>query len=159
MNVVDVADSTNLDHRFSETRLLADATKFADGNKNLLSLINDVSKSTRSGGGRVGPLRYYGKLEPCEIRYYSTSVTSGNFIQIVVDGQGEGNSTKDANGEIYSADLQLTVYDGKMKTIAKDYSSGVNCVACFYANNTSILSIEIENVGQLPEEYVLYIYK
>lgn len=158
MNVVDVADSTNLDNRFSETRLLSDATKFADGNKNLLSLINDVCKSTRSAGG-LGPLRYYGRLEPGETRYCSTYVTSGKFVQIVVDGQGEGNRTKDAKGEIYSADLQLTVYDGKMRTIAKDHSSGVNCVACFYANDTSNLSIEIKNIGQLPEEYVFYIYK
>lgn len=158
MNVVDAADSTNLDNRFSETRLLSDATKFADGNKNLLSLIKDVSKSTRSGGNH-GPLRYYGRLEPGETRYYSISATSGQFIQIVVDGQGEGNSTKDANGEIYSADLQLTVYDGRMRTIAKDYSGGVNCVACFYTNNTSNLSTEIKNVGQLGEEYILYIYK
>jgi hypothetical protein len=159
LNVVDDTETANqAPSPFSESQLLSDATKFADGNKTLLSLISDVSKTTRSSGF-PGPKRYFGRLEPKGIRYINFNASDGEYIQVVLDGQGDGLSTKDANDDVYAPDWQLTVYDGKMRVIAKDYSRGVNCVACFYSHGSSNMTIEIRNVGELADDYILYIYK
>lgn len=157
LNVTDEADNTKQVNPFSETQLLADATKFADGDKNLLALIKEAGKATR-GGATEAPKRYYRVIEAGETIYQELYLEDGQYIQIVVDGQGEGVSSRDNNGNKLLSDLRLTVSDKKGRVIAEDKSRGENCFVAFISR-TSNITVAVKNEGSLPDTYVLYVYK
>ncbi len=157
MGVVDESDSTGLSNPYSTDMLLADATKFADGNKNLLTLIKETGKSTR-GGAIKDPTRFFRAIEPGEVIYQHFYAEGGQYVQVIVDGQGEGLSIHDSNGNICMSDLKLTVFDKNSRVIASDNSMGVNCAVAFMSN-TSNMTIAVRNAGQLPDNCIIYVYK
>lgn len=167
LNVVD--DSSNDESSpFSETQILSDATQYADGNKNLLTLIDEIKKSTRGGTdskyGKLGgpfapPLRIFRSVDAGKTSEHRVSVTMNQYVQVTVDGQGENFRRKDSNGNILSSDLRLMVYDVKGHTIAQDQSVGSNCSVSFIARDSSNLLIEVKNVGRLRDDFVLFIYR
>ena len=170
LNVVDEESSAdNTTSPFSETTILSDATKYADGNKNLLALIKDISNTTRGGlvhpqFGKLGgpfepPLRFFRTISPDEIFEHKVRMISEQFIQVVLDGQGEGIREKDSKGNILASDLQLTVFDNKGRILAQDQSKGVNCSVSFLARYSSTMTIEVKNNGNLSDNYVLYVYR
>lgn len=159
LNVTDDPDNSDQSTSpYSEATLLNEATKYADGNKTLLTLIKEVNKGTRSGGA-LGPLRYYGRLAPGSTNYRHVYVSNNQFVQVVLDGQGEGIKNKDEEGNIHEADLHLTLYTANMRELARDHAKGVNCVVCYSVQNAGTLSVEMKNVGDLSVDYVLYIYR
>lgn len=157
LNVTDAADDTSQNSPFSESKLLADAKKFADGNKNLLSLIRETEKSTRAGSYDP-PLRYFRVIDPGETVTQDLYTKGSQYIQIVVDGQGKGISSRDDKGNILVSDLQLTVIDNKGRVIAADKSRGENCTACFISR-TNNMTIAVNNVGKLGDTFIMYVYK
>lgn len=157
MGVVDESDSTGLSNPYSTDMLLADATKFADGNKNLLTLIKETGKSTR-GGAIKDPTRFFRAIEPGEVINQHFYAEGGQYVQVIVDGQGEGLSIHDSNGNICMSDLKLTVFDKNSRVIASDNSMGVNCAVAFMSN-TSNMTIAVRNAGQLPDNCIIYVYK
>lgn len=159
LNVVEDKENTSLSTSpFSEAQLLADATKFADGNKNLLALIKDTEKTTRGAGWQSGPVRFCSSIEADGTRQLNYWFTGGQMAQIVLDGQGEGISTYDKKGNILRSDLRLTVYDQKGNVVATDQTRGENCSVSFIPPSSSQLTIEIKNVGTRSDDYVLFIY-
>ena len=140
-----------------ESQLLAEATNYANGNKALLDLINDIGKVTRAGA-RPGPIRYVSSIGPDEVKERRFYAEEGKYISVVLDGQGEGLRDKDEKGNTLVSDLRLTVLDRNGHTLATDQSAGENCSVNFISRFSSTKTIEIKNVGQLSDDYVLYIY-
>lgn len=168
LNVVD--DTLNeASSPFSEDQILADATKFADGNKNLLALIKDTEKNTRGaisdpkygklGGPFERPLRFFRSIKAGNTIGHHVPITINQYVQVTVDGQGENFRRKNIDGDILASDLRLKVYDGKGRTIAQDLSKGSNCSVSFIASSSSIMLIQIENVGKVSDDYVLFVYR
>ena len=158
LNVVDDSLSTNKEKSpFSEKNLLSEAARYADGNTSLTALIKDTEKTSRAGW-QTGPIRHYATITPHgteEIKYW---FQGGNLAQIVIDGQGEGISTRDEEGNLLYSDLRLKVYDSRGRVVASDQTRGENCSVCFIPQKSCQLTIEVKNVGGLTDDYVLYIY-
>lgn len=159
LNVVEDKERTSLaTSPFSEAQLLADAVKFADGNKNLMALIKETEKTTRGAGWQAGPVRYCSSIEADGTYKLNYWFTGGQMAQIVLDGQGEGLSSYDQKGKLLQSDLRLTVYDQKGKVVATDQTRGENCSVFFIPPSSSQLTIEIKNVGTRSDDYVLFVY-
>lgn len=157
MKVVDEVISAGQENPYSEATLLEDATRFADGNKPVLNLIAEMRKSTRAGVNE-DPTRYYRVLEPGEAIQQQLYVPGSQYVQIVVDGQGEGISSLDNNGNSLASDLRLMVLDKEGRVIASDQSRGENCAVAFISR-TSNMTIVVRNVGQITDSCIIYIYK
>lgn len=158
LNVVDAADSTGQTNPLSDSQLLADATKYADGNKKLLALIKETGQSTR-GGAIDPPIRYFRVVDPGETVYQDLYADGSQYIQVIVDGQSEGVFNHDKKtDDTHRAILNLTVFDKEGRVIASDKSGGENCAAAFISR-TTYMTIAVSNKGQLADSFVLYVYK
>lgn len=155
LNVADEADRPA--NPFSESQLLADATKFADGNKSLLALIKETEKATRVGAYNE-PLRFFRVIESGETISQQLYVEGNQYVQVLVDGQGEGVFSKDKDGNITYSDLRLSVYDKKGEVVAADPKGGKNCVVTFISR-TPNLTIAVQNVGKLSDNCIIYVSK
>lgn len=125
---------------FDETKLIADATKYADGNKTLLALIKDVEKSTR---GRVGgPLRTTDRVNGGYTDTWKIRFRGGEPAYVVVSGDGD-------------TDLDLYVYDENGNFITSDTDAGDDCVVSFNPRWTGVFYIKIKNLGRVYNQYVL----
>lgn len=155
LNVADEADKPA--NPFSESQLLADATKFADGNKSLLALIKETEKATRAGAYNE-PLRYFRVIESGETISQQLYVEGNQYVQVLVDGQGEGVFSKDKDGNKTYSDLRLSVYDKKGNVVAADQTGGKNCVVTFISR-TPNLTIAVQNVGKLSDNCIIYVSK
>ena len=159
LNVVeDEENASQATSPFSEAQLLADATKFADGNKNLLALIKEAEKTTRGAGWHTGPAKYCSSIEADGTFVMNYWFIGGKVAQIVLDGQGEGVTSYDSKGNPLRSDLRLTVYDQKGNVVATDQTRGENCSVFFIPPSSAQLTIEIKNVGNRSDDYVLFIY-
>jgi len=161
---LNVADDDSIgsqptDSPFSEANILADATIFADGNKNLLSLISDLKKSTRGAGWTSGPRRILSSVDAWGNDEKDIWFKKGSLIRIVIDGQNKGVVSYDNRGEPVTSELQLTVYDKTGREVARDKSKGQNCIVSFIPYASEKLSVIVSNVGGLSSNYVMYIYK
>ena len=157
LNVADAADDAIQTSPFAEAQILSDATKFADGNKTLLALVKEAGKSTRAGVFEE-PLRYFRVVESGETISQPLHVDGSHYIQVLVDGQGEGVFSQDKDGNKVYSDLRLNVYDNKGRVIASDQSGGKNCVAAFISR-TNNMTIAIKNVGKLSDNCIIYVQK
>jgi len=125
---------------FDEAKLIADATKFADGNKALLALIKDAEKSTR---GRVGgPIRRYDRVNGNSTDTWTIRFRGGEPAYVVVSGDGD-------------TDLDLYVYDENGNLITSDTDGTDDCVVSFYPRWTGTFYIRIKNLGSVYNRYVL----
>lgn len=158
LNVVDGnTDSLQADPSPYESHLLTEAINYANGNKDLLNLINDLNKVTRAGVD-PGPIRYISSIAPKEVIERSFFSKQGKYVRVLLDGQGEGIREKGRDDKVLVSDLHLTVLDKNGHVIATDHSMGENCSVSFISRFTSTKTVEIENVGDLSDNYVLYIY-
>ena len=140
-----------------ENQLLAEATKYASGNKAILELIKDAGKATRAGA-QPGPIRHIASIGPEEVKERKFYANEGKYVTVLLDGQGEGIREKDKDGNVLVSDLRLKVLDRSGHTLASDQSTGENCSVSFISRTSSTLTVEIKNVGKLRDDYVLYIY-
>jgi len=156
MNIVDEANAKGSSNPYAEATLLADAEKFADGNKTLLNLIKETKMTTRAGFGE--PNRYFRVIEAGETIQQSLYAAGPHYLQVVVDGQGEGVFSEDSKGNKISSDLRLMVLDDAGRVIASDQSRGVNCAVAFMSR-TSNMTIVVRNVGQMADNCIIYVYR
>ena len=140
-----------------ESQLLAEATKYASGNKAMLELIKDARKTTRAGA-TPGPIRHISSIRPGEIKEYNFYAEEGKYTSVLLDGQGEGIRENDKDGNVLVSDLRLKVLDRNGHTLATDQSIGENCSVSFISRSSSMKTVEIKNVGKLSDDYILYIY-
>ena len=124
---------------FDQPQLLADATKYADGDKNLLSLI----KAAGGTRGRVpGPVRHTDKVNAGATDTYSITFRGGELAMIIVSGDGD-------------TDLDLSVYDENGNLITSDTDGSDDCVVSFTPKWTGVFKVKIKNYGRVYNRYVL----
>lgn len=124
---------------FDPAKLLADATKFADEDKNLLALI----KAAGNTRGRVpGPIRHYDTVKANTTDQYTMRFRGGESALVMVSGDGD-------------TDLDLYVYDENGNLIDFDTDSTDDCICTFSPRWTGSFVIKIKNLGRVYNDYVL----
>lgn len=126
---------------FDEEKILADATKFAAGNKNLLSLIDDAKKATRSP--IPSSIRHPDCVEALDVDVYKILCRGGETTTIYVSGDGD-------------TDLDLYVYDGNGNLICKDDDGSDECLVSFIPYRNHTFTVRIRNRGRVYNCYTLY---
>ena len=125
---------------YDEAQLLADAAKFADGNKNLLALVQDAKSATRGAVG--GPIRRTDTVNANCTDTWTINFRGGQPAYVVVSGDGD-------------TDLDLYVYDENGNFITSDTDSSDDCVVSFNPRWTGKFYIKIKNLGRVYNRYVL----
>lgn len=128
---------------FDETKILADATKFAAGNKNLLALIDDAKKSTRSP--IQGTIRTSDCVNAHSVDVYRITCRGGETTTIYVSGDGD-------------TDLDLYVYDSNGNLIAYDDDGLDECLVRFVAYRNHTFTVRVRNRGSVYNCYTLVAY-
>ena len=129
--------------QFDETKLLADATTFADGDKTLLALIKDTQKTSR---GPCGPT-YFRRTDRVLAGYTDTwtfTFRGGEYAYVIVSGDGD-------------TDLDLYIYDENGNLIDSDTDDTDDCVCSFTPRWTGKFYIKIKNRGRVYNNYELLI--
>lgn len=124
---------------FEINQLMADATKYADGDVNLLALIKSLG-STR--GAETGPKRVHDVVPAKEIHSYEITFSGDEFAMILLNGDGVSN-------------LELSLYDSMGHRIATDRNGSYDCVISFSPLNTADYIINVKNLGGSACKYVL----
>ena len=124
---------------FDQKQLLADATRFADGDRNLLALIKSVG-DTR--GRTTGATRHVDRVNAGSTDVYNMSFRGGENATVIVSGDGD-------------TDLDLYVYDNNGNLIAYDNDGTDDCVVSFTPRWTGNFKIKIKNLGRVYNQYVL----
>lgn len=124
---------------YDPTKLLADATTYAEGDKSLLSLI----KAAGNTRGRVGgPLRHYDSVNAGATDVYNIRFRGGELAMVIVSGDGD-------------TDLDLTIYDENGNLITSDTDGTDDCVVSFTPRWTGVFKVKIRNYGRVYNRYVL----
>lgn len=126
---------------FDVAQLRTDATKFADGDKNLLALIKATESATRGREG--GATTHYDRVNAHSTDTYRIRFVGGRTARIAVIGDGD-------------TDLDLYVYDNNGNFIASDEDYSDNCVVSFTPRWTGTFIVKIKNRGSVYNNYVLY---
>jgi hypothetical protein len=124
----------------NEAQILADATKFADGDKTLLALIKDAEKSTRGASG--GPVRRCDTVNGNTTDIWRITFRGGEPAYVAVSGDGD-------------TDLDLYVYDENGNLITYDNSYGDDCLVSFTPRWTGVFIIKIKNLGRVYNRYCM----
>lgn len=129
---------------FTVENLLADAVKFADGNENLLALINEVKSKTETiTRGRVGgPGQTRSSVNGNSTDTYKISFIANEYAEILVSGDGD-------------TDLDLYVYDSNGNLIEKDDDYTDDCYVRWVPSWTGSFTVKIINRGPIYNNYVM----
>lgn len=119
------------------SKLLADAKKFADGNKNLLALIK-AAEETRGAVG--GPVNRYRLIPGNSTDTWTINFRGGQSAYVCVIGDGD-------------TDLDLYVYDENWNLIDSDTDSTDNCVCTFNPRWTGKFYVKVKNLGRISNRY------
>lgn len=125
---------------YDEAKILDDATKFADGNKNLLALIADAKKATR--GAADGPIYRVDRVGARTTDIWKINFLGGEDAIVYVSGDGD-------------TDLDLYVYDENGNLIDSDTDATDECICTFHPRWTGPFTIKIKNLGYVYNRYVL----
>jgi len=128
---------------FDETKILEDATTFAAGNKNLLALINDAKKASRSPVN--GVIRHTDRVNANSTDVYTVRCRGGEPTTVIVSGDGD-------------TDLDLYVYDANGNLGAYDNDGTDDCVVTFTPRYTGSFKIKIKNLGRVYNQYNMLIF-
>lgn len=145
----DAVDETKNDGKkvhvaFDYKTVLADAKKFANGDENLLAVIENIDAEAKGAqrGSVNGPSRHYDSVNGKSTDTYSISFVANRLAEIVVSGDGD-------------TDLDLYVYDSNGNLIVKDVDYTDDCYVRWYPKWTGRFIVKIVNRGPLYNRYVL----
>ena len=129
---------------FTVENLLADAEKFADGNENLLSLINEAKeKAATVTRGRVGgPGRQVSWVAGSSTDTYIIRFRANEYAEIYVSGDGD-------------TDLDLYVYDSNGNLIVGDDDYTDECYVRWVPKWTGAYTVKLVNRGPVYNDYIL----
>lgn len=125
--------------QYDPEKILADATNFADGDKNLLAMIKSVSAIKGAVGG---PKYAHDRVEAHSTVKYTIRFRGGETAWVIVSGDGD-------------TDLDLYIYDENGNLIESDTDSTDQCVCSFTPRWTGNFTIKIKNLGSVYNRYVL----
>lgn len=129
---------------FDYDTVLADAKKFADGDSNLLAIINTIDAEAKGAhrGSVNGPSRHYDTVNGNSTDTYQISFVANELAEILVSGDGD-------------TDLDLYVYDSNGNLIEKDNDYSDDCYVRWVPAWTGRFIVKIVNRGPLYNRYVL----
>ena len=145
----DAVDEANRDGKknkvsFDYDSVLADAKVFADGDPNLLSLIDNIDAEAKGAqrGAVNGPTKHHDSVNGNSTDVYNINFVANQLAEILVSGDGD-------------TDLDLYVYDsnGNLSQRETDYSD--DCYVRWVPAWTGRFTIKIINRGPLYNRYVL----
>lgn len=129
---------------FNYEAVLADAKKFADGDPNLLALIDNIDAEAKGAqrGNINGPSRDYSAVNGNSYLDYTASFIANELAEVLVSGDGD-------------TDLDLYVYDSNGNLIEKvtDYSD--DCYVRWVPKWTGRYTIRIVNRGPVYNRFVI----
>ena len=129
---------------FDYESVLADAKAFADGDPNLLALIDNIDAEAKGAqrGNINGPSRDYSSVNGNSHLDYSASFVANELAEILVSGDGD-------------TDLDLYVYDSNGNLIAKDTDYSDDCYVRWVPAWTGRYTIRIVNRGPVYNRFVI----
>ena len=144
-----VVDESNMEGKktkvsFDYETVLADAKKFADGDPNLLALIENIDAEAKGShrGSVNGPSRHYDSVNGESVDTYQISFIANELAEILVSGDGD-------------TDLDLYVYDSNGNLIEKDTDYSDDCYVCWVPKWTGRFIVKIVNRGPVYNRYAL----
>lgn len=129
---------------FDYDSVLADARAFADGDPNLLALIDNIDAEAKGAqrGNINGPSRDYGVVNGNSYVDYTASFAANLLAEILVSGDGD-------------TDLDLYVYDSNGHLIASDTDYSDDCYVRWIPAWTGRYTIRIVNRGPVFNRFVI----
>lgn len=129
---------------FDYETVLADAKKFANGDPNLLALIENIDAEAKGShrGSVNGPSRHYDTVAANSTDTYNISFVAGELAEILVSGDGD-------------TDLDLYVYDSNGNLIEKDADYSDDCYVRWVPKWTGRFIVKVVNRGPLYNRYVI----
>lgn len=129
---------------FDYETVLADAKNFADGDQNLLAVIENIDAEAKGAqrGAVNGPSRHYDSVNGNSTDTYNISFIANSLAEIVVSGDGD-------------TDLDLYVYDSNGNLIVKDNDYTDDCYVRWYPKWTGRFIVKIVNRGPVYNRYVI----
>lgn len=128
---------------FDEAKILEDATTFAAGNKNLLALISEAKKASRSP--ERGVLRTVERVKANSTDVYNVRCLGGQSTEVLVSGDGD-------------TDLDLYVYDENGNLIVSDLGPTDDCIVSFTPRWTGPFRVKVKNRGNVYNQYTIVIF-
>lgn len=129
---------------FDYESVLADAKTFADGDPNLLALIENIDAEAKGAqrGNINGPSRDYAAVNGNSYMDYTASFIANELAEILVSGDGD-------------TDLDLYVYDSNGNLIEKDTDYSDDCYVRWIPAWTGRYTIRIVNRGPIYNRFVI----
>lgn len=138
------ADGKKAKVAFDYETVLADAKRFADGDPNLLTLIDNIDAEAKGAqrGAVNGPSRHYDSVNGNSTDTYNISFVANELAEILVSGDGD-------------TDLDLYVYDSNGNLIASDTDYTDDCYVRWVPKWTGRFIVKIVNRGPVYNRYVI----
>lgn len=129
---------------FDYESVLADAKAFADGDPNLLALIDNIDAEAKGAqrGNINGPSRDYAAVNGSSYMDYTASFAANQLAEILVSGDGD-------------TDLDLYVYDSNGNLISSDTDYSDDCYVRWVPAWTGRYTIRIVNRGPVYNRFVI----
>lgn len=129
---------------FDYDSVLADAKAFADGDPNLLALIDNIDAEAKGAqrGNINGPSRDYAAANGNSYMDYTASFVANQLAEVLVSGDGD-------------TDLDLYVYDSNGNPIASDTDYSDDCYVRWVPAWTGRYTIRIVNRGPVYNRFVI----
>ena len=129
---------------FDYDSVLADAKAFADGDPNLLALIDNIDAEAKGAqrGNINGPSRDYAAVNGNSYMDYTASFVVNQLAEVLVSGDGD-------------TDLDLYVYDSNGNPIASDTDYSDDCYVRWVPAWTGRYTIRIVNRGPVYNRFVI----
>lgn len=129
---------------FDYESVLADAKAFADGDPNLLALIDNIDAEAKGAqrGNINGPSRDYAAVNGNSYIDYTASFVANELAEVLVSGDGD-------------TDLDLYVYDSNGNPIASDTDYSDDCYVRWIPAWTGRYTIRIVNRGPVYNRFVI----
>lgn len=145
----DAVDETKNDGKkakvsFDYDSVLADAKAFADGDPNLLALIDNIDAEAKGAqrGNINGPSRDYSSVNGKSHVDYTASFVADQLAEVLVSGDGD-------------TDLDLYVYDSNNNLIASDTDYSDDCYVRWVPAWSGRYTIRIVNRGPVYNRFVI----
>lgn len=124
--------------------LLATAKSMVRGNPHLRALIDDMTKQLASGtrSATGGPVVRFGRVDVGMYNWYNIGFEGGQPAHVVIDGDG-------------ASDLDCYAYAEDGSLVDSDTEPSDGCVLDWFENWTGTVRIEIHNLGNVYNNYVL----
>ena len=129
---------------FDYDSVLTDAKAFADGDPNLLALIDNIDAEAKGAqrGNINGPSRDYAAVNGNSYMDYTASFVANQLAEILVSGDGD-------------TDLDLYVYDSNGNLIASDTDYSDDCYVRWVPAWTGRYTLRVVNRGPVYNRFVI----